>query len=121
MIERCLDYRRIKKLVDWPLVISSKIIYLIQSDNGKDEGVWSFEPDGNGVKGHADIGVYGKGKKAIEGAKECIRWIFKNTEAVFVSAAISRENMKACYLASWSGMKNMGVKDNIRNFKIMRY
>ena len=120
MIERCMDYRRIKKLVNWPLVISSKIIYLIQSEEGKDEGVWSFEPDGSGVKGHADIGVQGKGKKAVEGAKECIKWIFKNTEAAFVSAGIPTDNKAACCIAAWSGMRTIGVKDNIRQFKITR-
>jgi hypothetical protein len=120
MIERCMDYRRIKKLVTWPLVISSKIIYLIQSDNGTDQGVWSFEPDGEGVKGHADIGTQGKGRKAVEGAKECIRWIFKNTEAAFVSAGIPVENKPACCIAAWSGMKSLGIKNNIREFKITR-
>lgn len=120
MIERCMDYRRIKKLVDWPLIISSKIIYLIQSDNGKDEGVWSFEPDGEGVKGHADIGVEGNGKKAIEGAKECIRWIFKNTKAAFVSAGIPLENSKACFIASKAGMESLGIKGDFRHFKITR-
>ena len=120
MIERCMNYRRIKKLVSWPLVISSKIIYLIQSDNGKDEGVWSFEPDGNGVKGHADIGKPGKGRKAIDGAMECIKWIFTNTEAAFISATIPKANKAACYIATCSGMKTIGVKDNIREFKITR-
>ena len=120
MIERTMDYRRVKNLLTWPFVISSKIFYLVQSDIGKDEGVWSFEPNGKGLKGHADIGINGKGKKAIEGAKDCIKWIFANTGAEFVSAAISRENMKACYVDSWSGMKNLGVKENIRHFKIMR-
>jgi hypothetical protein len=120
MIERTLDYRRVKKLVDWPLVISSKIFYLIQTDGKKDQGVWSFEPDGKGLKGHADIGNTGKGRQAIEGAKDCIKWIFQNTGASFVSAAISRENLKACLVASRSGMESLGVKDNIRHFKIKR-
>ncbi len=120
MIERCLNYRRIKTLIEWPLVLSSKVIYLIQSEKGIDEGVWTFEPAGNGVKGHADIGHLGRGKKAIAGAKAAIEWIFKNTGAEFIGASISRENKKACFIASWAGMKIINADDNKRHFKITR-
>lgn len=120
MIERSTNYRRIKKLVEWPLIISIKIIYLIESLNGIDKGIWSFEPWGEGMKIHADMQSNFRGKQAIESGKEAFRWIFQNTNADFIYAGILRENMKACHAAAKSGMTNLGVKDNIREFKITR-
>ena len=120
MIERSINYRRIKKLVKWPLIISNKFFYLIDKETDIDRGLWSFEPWGKGLRIHSDMKEDFKGKEAIESAKEAFRWIFKNTGAEFIRAEISRENMKACFVASWSGMKSLGVKDNVRAFRIMR-
>lgn len=122
MIERCLSYRRIKKagLVDWPLVISSRMFYLMELVDGQDIGIWSFEAHDKGMKIHANMGEKCRGRKAIESAKEAFQWIFKNTNTEFIYAEIPRFNKKACYVASWAGMKNLGIKDNSRLFKLTR-
>lgn len=120
MIERCMDYRRVKKLVEWPLVISSEIIYLIDRVEDMDRGLWSFEPEGEGMKIHADLQPGCRGRKAIESAKEAFKWIFENTKAAFIYAGIPANNRAACYVATWAGMKTLGVNDNIKAFKIKR-
>jgi len=120
MIERSLNYRRIKKLINWPLIVSTKIIYLIQSENGIDQGLWSFEPEQNGVKIHATMGVDCRGKKAIQSAKKAFKWVFDNTGAEFIFASISRERKDVCYMAHFAGMKSLGAKDNMRIFKLKR-
>lgn len=121
MIERSMDYRRIKKLVNWPLAISSEVIYLIEKIGDKDEGLWSFfKRDDNSYLIHGDMKPEFRGKKAIESGKAAFRWIFENTGVDFIKAEIEKDNMKACHAASWSGMKNLGTEGDFRHFKIKR-
>jgi len=123
MIERSLNYRRIKKLIDWPLIVSSKIIYLIESDKSGDKGVWSFFKNNDGSNGymiHADMGKNCRGKRAIQSARIAFKWIFDNTGADFIKAEISRERIDVCSMAYHAGMKSFGLKNNLRHFKITR-
>lgn len=123
MIERCMDYRRIKKFINWPLVISSKIIYLIQSDNGKDEGVWTFFKNNDGSNSyiiHADMGEEVKGRKAVESGKAAFKWIFDNTKVDFIFASIEQHRKDVCLMAVHAGMKSLGLNGDFKNYKLMR-
>jgi len=127
MIERCLNYRRIKRLVDWPLVISSKYIYLLETLNGQDKGVWSFfvHPDadpvtGNGYVVHVDMQKDFRGKKVIESGKRAAKWIFKNTEADFIKAEIPKDRMHVRLIANRVGMTSIGIRDDFKYFQLMR-
>lgn len=120
MIERTFDYRRVKRLVDWPLTISSKVIYLIETGSikGVDLGVWTFFEDSGGYEIHADMKI--KGKKAIESAKRAFDWIFNNTKAEFIKTEIPKDRQDVCQMAFHSGMESLGIKGDFRHFKIKR-
>lgn len=114
MINRCFDYRLIKKLVPWQPIISNKIIYLTE-DN---VGIWSFHKYRDGVKIHADMGVKCRGKKAIESAKSAFQWIFKNTEFKKIYAEIPIQNKPACHVAVYSGMQFINENNNRRCYEV---
>lgn len=120
MIERCMDYRRIKKLVDWPLTISSKVIYLIETGSikGVDLGVWSFFENSGGYEIHADMKI--KGQRAVDSGKAAFKWIFDNTDAEFIKAEILKERRDVCGMALLSGMESLGTQGDFRHFKLMR-
>ena len=101
MITRTFDYRRVKNIVEWPVVVSKDIIYL--SDD--DKGIWTVHDYKDGVMIHADMTLKCRGKRAVESAKNAFKWIFENTENKIIYAKISIEKPAASYIAIASGMK----------------
>lgn len=123
MIERTLDYRRVKKIVEWPLTISREIIYLIDVKDGKDLGVWSFFKNVDGSNSyviHADLGAMVRGRKAIESAKAAFKWIFDNTKIDFIIASVEKHRKDVCYMAVYAGMESLGINGDFKNFKLLR-
>ncbi len=105
MISRTFDYRRVKRLVSWPPIISREIIYLIEENNGDDIGLWSFHKHLVGVMIHADMTLKCRGKRAVESAVNAFKWIFDNTDNKIIYAKISVKKPAASYIALASGMK----------------
>ncbi len=122
MIERSLSYRRIKKLTDWSLIVSSKYIYLVEVINGKDKGVWSFfaHSDDPSYTVHVDMQKDFRGKKVIESARRAFKWIFDNTKADFIKAEILESRKDVCYMANYFGMQRLNSFDGFNHFKLMR-
>ncbi len=114
MIDRCFDYRLIKRLADWPPVISQTIIYLV--DDGV--GLWTFHRYRDGLLIHADMSDECRGARAIESAKAAFAWIFDNTGTNKIYARIPAENKPACYMARWSGMTFIATEDNRRCYEV---
>ena len=105
MIYRTFDYRRLKRLVNWPPIISRESIYLIEENNGDYIGLWSFHKHLVGVMIHADMTLKCRGKRAAESAVNAFKWIFENTDNKIIYAKISVEKREASYIAIASGMK----------------
>ena len=120
MIERTLDYRRVKRLAPWPLVISSKVIYLIDRQDNEDVGLWTFHEFLDGFKIHADLGPKCRGKNAIQSIKESFKWIFNSFSVDTIYAEIPVKNKCACLIAAHSGMEFTEHKDNFRFYKLRR-
>lgn len=121
MIERCQDYRRIKKFPDWPLWISSRVYYLIEVKDGIDLGVWTFEPAAKSnidFTIHASLGEDCRGKDAIGSARQAFHWMFMNTDCAHIHASIPNDKRHAQFMASWSGMKLQSSDKKRRNYKI---
>lgn len=109
MIERCLDYRRVKRLASWPLCISDTMYYLIDVENGEDIGVWFFHPNGDAFQVHACMKDRHRGRRAARSVKECFRWMFTNTDTKRIVAAIPDAYREVCYMARHVGMSFAGV------------
>ena len=105
MIERTLDYRIVNRFISWPCVISSKFFYLMERNNKEDVGLWALHEHEDGLRIHADMGAKCRGQKAIESAKQCFSWIFRNTTFRKIYAGIPEENKPACQVAVRAGMK----------------
>jgi hypothetical protein len=118
MIERTFDYRRILRLVPWSPVISRKFYYLIAKGKGKDLGLWSFQPDRDGLRIHADLGPECRGKDAVESARAAFKWIFENTVNKIIYAGIPEENKPACLVASRAGMKFIRNENGRRKYEV---
>lgn len=125
MIDRCYDYRRIKKFPDWRLCVSSKVYYLMEIKDGVDLGVWALHPkdedDITNLTIHANLGEGCRGRDAIESAKNAFKWIFNNTEFKHIIADIPNDKRHAQFMARWSGMKPYGSSDKNRSYSISFY
>lgn len=86
MIERCTDFRRIRKFCDWDLSIDPGCIYLAEVHDGVDLGVWFFHPLDDGLSMHAEFAI--GGRVAKRSAIEALDWIFANTSLNVVYAVI---------------------------------
>lgn len=115
MIERCFDLRRVKRLADWDLCISRKIIYLIDTEDGKDIGLWTFYPRKNGYVVHADMDKDHRGVRAAKSASDSFEWIFKHTDAEIIIAEIPIKYRKVHVMARHVGMNFDGV--GMRGFR----
>ena len=122
MIERTWDYRRVSRITKWWPVISSKTIYLIETDGQRDYGVWSFrEHFDESVMIHADMTKACRGRKAVESAKNAFKWVFENTEVKTIHAQISTSTKlkkAACLIAKWSGMEFTHFENNERYYQV---
>lgn len=118
MIERCLDYRRVKKFPGCSICVSDEVYYLMETKDGVDLGVWSLFPWRDGVSIHADLGPKCRGKDAKESAKSVFKWIFDNTFYKIIYAFIPNNTRPAQIMASIAGMEYMHTESNFRFYKI---
>jgi len=90
---------------EWKPVISSNYIYLMEADQGKDLGVWIFEPEEDYFLMHACMGPNCRGAKAVKSARNAIRWLFKNTDADAILAPIAKSFRHASIIARRTGLR----------------
>jgi len=119
-IERTFDYRRVMRLVDWQPVISREFVYLVESSQGQDLGLWSFHKDRGGLRIHADMGPKCRGRKAVESMKSAFSWVFENMDIKTIYAGIPIKNKPACRIAAWSGMRCNGNKNGRRHYEVRK-
>lgn len=103
MIEHSRNFRRIKKLWDLVISISIKDYYLIETEDGRDLGVWYFHPCEDGMMIHANMLV--KGKRAAKSARNAINWIFEHTSSKVIYADIPNNKRHAQMMASVVGFE----------------
>jgi hypothetical protein len=121
MIQKTQDYRRLHRIEHWePLFISQDWIYLIEHREGLDLGFWGFEKNRDGYRIHAAM-QYCKGKGAVESAKRSFSWIFENTEAKAIYAAIPEDNRAAAVVAVRSGMCYAKTEDKTRHYEVRKW
>ncbi len=116
MIQRTFDYRKIKRLLSIPPIISSDIIYLIDNDIG----VWSFNEYLDGLMVHQNVSIACRGKIAVNSGKKAIEWIFKNTDKKVIYAKINKEKRAACYMARWCGMLRVRNDNQFNYYEIKK-
>jgi len=118
MIERCTDYRRIKKFPDWRMLVSHEVFYLMEVKDGKDLGVWTLHPWRDGLLVHVNLGDGCKGKDAKQSAIDIHQWIFANTHYKTIYAKIHNDKRPAQFISIMAGMKFIYSQDNHRFYKI---
>lgn len=119
MIERTEDYRIVNRFASWPVIVSSKVFYLIERNGKENLGLWALHEHKDGVMIHVDMGIKCRGKKVIESAKNAFKWIFSNTGFKKIYAGIPQENKPACRIASLAGMQFTGLNNNLRTFELI--
>lgn len=117
MIARTFDYRKVKKLLNHQMVISRKIIYLLDDDIG----LWSFHKYLDGLMIHADMTLKCRGKRAIESAFNAFKWIFSNTDHEVIYAEIPFDKQAASYVATQSGMKYTHSDNDNRFYEVKKW
>ena len=103
MIERCQEYRRIKRLApDWDLIISDEIFYLVV-DSGA--GIICFHPcvDAPGMLMHVNLNETCRGARAAQAYHDAFAWMFENTNETILRGRIPSHNRKAHVMAAHSG------------------
>lgn len=115
MIERCTDFRHIRKFCDWDLSIDPECIYLAETDNG---GIWFFHPHLDGLMIHANLTV--SGHVAKQSATDAINWIFANTawESVYANIPESRHDVRS--LAYSVGFRFLNLDGENRLYEFNR-
>ena len=115
MIERSQEYRRIKRVSGWPnLAVSPKVFYLIDSDGGKDAGVWVFHPQHNALQVHVAMDRRHRGKYAVASARAAFAWIFEHTDCELIVAEIPDEYRYVHFMARHVGMTLTGIDEDDR-------
>lgn len=120
MIERCLDYRRVKRLSDWNVVVSQDFYYLVERENGIDLGMWCVHPWRDGALGHVSMGKDCRGRKAVESGKNALKWLFENTEFDKIYAVSPNEIRAAQLVAARVGMECIGADEENRYYLALR-
>lgn len=110
MIEHVRDFRRVKKLAGWDVRISSRTAYLVDSEDGKDIGIWMFTPCDDVLSVHANMQV--KGARAAKSAREAFRWIFEHTDWESIFAVIPSDLRHVQAMACHVGMEFYAVDDD---------
>ena len=118
MIERCTDYRRIKKWPDWHMIVSSEVIYLMEVKDGIDLGVWTLHPWSDGLLVHVNLGDDCIGKDAKASAISVHQWIFANTPHTNIYAKIHNDKRHAQFIAIAAGMTFIHAENDHRFYKI---
>lgn len=123
MIEVAKDYSRIRRLASEPVIVSNRVGYLIEKENGEDVGLWTIHRyrQTGCVQVHADMTSKCLGKKAIDSAIRLFEWIFNNLGGNSIFAEIPKDNKSACVIAALSGMGYIGMTDdNYRIFEVKK-
>lgn len=121
MIHRCKDYRRIKKLIFWePVFISDKIIYLVETQDGKDLGVWSLHKYLDGYMIHADMGQDCRGKRGKNSMLSAFKWMFDNMAIANIYAKVNRSHKAAQRMATMAGMVFTHSNNDNRFFQVKK-
>jgi len=115
MIERCFDYRRVKRLAKWPLCVSDEVYYLIDVEDGEDIGVWFFHPNNDAFQVHASMKEGNRGRRAAQSVRECFRWMFAHTKTKKIIAAIPKDYREVHVMARHVGMTFDGI--DVRDFR----
>ena len=118
MITRTFDYRLVKRLWPFPFALSPECYYLV---HGKNEGMWLVEPENGKMVIHAQLGESVRGAAARDSAIAVFDWIFKNTSHTKIYAEIPKDNPKACFMASWSGMNFTHETEEFRWYEVNKY
>lgn len=119
MIERTSDYRRVNRITPWWPVISSEVLYLMETDGNRDSGVWTFhEYFDEGLLIHADMTRACRGKKAVKSMKEAFKWVFENTGTKTIYAKISKQKRPASFMAVASGMSFTHFQNNENYYQV---
>ena len=118
MIERCFDYRRIKKFPEWKVQVSREIYYLMEIQDGKDLGVWTLHEGFDGMLIHASLGEGCRGRDAVNSARNAFHWIFDNTFCTKIYACIPNDKRPAQLVAKWAGMAWQYNDEDKRYYKI---
>lgn len=130
MIERTEDYRRVKRITaanpmsednPWDLVISHDFYYLIEVKDGKDVGVWCFEPDpAHGYLMHTAMTPECRGRAAVASGLNAIDWLYENTSANGIVAPVPAELKHAQRIPIAAGLEFMGEKDGVKFYEMNR-
>lgn len=119
MIEHSRDFRRIKKVWPHDITIGSDCFYLLEVED-EDLGAWFFHPHEDGLVVHVNLNEKCRGRKAVISAKNAFDWIFSNTEADAIYAAIPRDRKNVCMFACAIRMKFILLQNDKRCYKIER-
>lgn len=137
MIERTQDYRRPRKIADqnpmspddpWQLIISREVFYLMEVKDGRDLGVWAFEPheddDGDTIENeflmHTSMGPDCRGKAAIDSGLQAIKWMYANTSADVILAPVPVELKHAQRIPRQAGLTYMGDIEGVKYYRTTR-
>jgi len=117
MIERTYDYRKVKDRLLWGMVISSKVVYLIDGDSY----LWAFVPHEEAEKYmevHVHVEQGSRGKEAVKKCKAAVKWIFDNTDIRLIIGKIPKDNKAACINAVRCGLKFMYETETKRLYEV---
>ena len=120
MIEHCRDFRRIKKIMDHDVNISSDCFYLIESINEEDLGFWFFHPYNDELMIHVELNLKCRGKRAIESAHNAFKWIFTNTLCNVIYAEIPIDKKKVRVFAHATGFEFEFCENDFRYYILKR-
>ena len=104
MIERCFDFRRVKKFYGERTKVSMEVVYLMEIENQKDVGCWNFHPWFDGAMIHAEMGKECRGRKAINSVRGAFDWLFENTPADKIYGIIPNDKRHVQIIAVHAGM-----------------
>lgn len=123
MIERTKNYRRIKGLAPkWDLVVSDKVYYLVEMEDGEDIGAICFHPcDEEGLLMHVALGTECRGARAGEAYNNAFEWMFANTDCKKLLGRIPHTYQHARVMARSIGGKFTHIdQDNLRCYSVMK-
>ncbi len=101
MIERCTDFRLVRKFRLEDVCIDPGYFYLLERNNEKNEGIWFFHPLDDGLSIHANLTI--RGRRAKQSALDAIDWIFGHTSVNIIYAVIPSGRKDVRWLANSVG------------------
>lgn len=132
MIERCDDYRRVRKLIDantapdgapWILPLGENTYYLIERDDAGDAGVLGLISDYDDTCAglscgpvesrfliHIVMGPRCRGVYAIKSGLNAIGWMFENTHARDIVACAPCDQRHVRVIPSAAGLRYAGTQ-----------